>query len=468
MRSSSETEALFAILGKSATPAAAAAIEALARDGSDRDLNRVNALDFAAKRELDEEGVIAAFLHATRLGLFDMAWNVLCPGCGGVMDSSVTLKSVRQEEYACSLCAAGYEPTLDETVEVTFTVSPNVRRIAAHEPDTLPMTQYYRQIFWGSGIDLPDDATLERILDEITLDRLELSPGEKASVSLRAPEAFLIVFDPVVHMAKFIDVKGEPTQERQSLTLLLNKEHAPTGTVTIRPGPLRIHFENRSNVRTLPAVFIADERLHALMGKRRPFLTAKRLLTNQTFRDIYRTDALEVDQKLKITSLTFVFTDLKGSTELYDRVGDLVAYDLVKSHFRALQEIVASEAGAVVKTIGDAVMATFPTPDRAVSAALRMRGAMSDLGSDLILKIGIHEGPCLAVMENERQDYFGQTVNIASRVQGLATSSSIFLTGPVADNRESARVLSDNGITPAPRERALRGIAGRVAVYEIT
>jgi class 3 adenylate cyclase len=375
---------------------------------------------------------------------------------------------VRQEEYVCSLCAAGYEPTLDESVEVTFTVSPNVRRIAAHEPHTLPMMQYYRQIFWGSGIEFPDDATLERILDEVTLDRLELSPGERASVSLRAPEAFLIVFDPVVHMAKFIDVKGEPTQERQSLTLLLNKEHAPTGTVTIRPGPLRIHFENRSNVRTLPAVLIADERLHALMGKRRPFLTAKRLLTNQTFRDIYRTDALEVDQRLKITSLTFVFTDLKGSTELYDRVGDLVAYDLVKSHFRALQEIVAAEAGAVVKTIGDAVMATFPTPDRAVAAALRMRGAMSDLGSDLILKIGIHEGPCLAVMENERQDYFGQTVNIASRVQGLATSSSIFLTGPVADNRESARVLSDNGITPAPRERALRGIAGRVAVYEIS
>jgi class 3 adenylate cyclase len=397
-----------------------------------------------------------------------MAWNVLCPGCGGVLDSSATLKSVRQEEYVCSLCAAGYEPTLDESVEVTFTVSPNVRRIAAHEPHTLPMTQYYRQIFWGSGIELPDDATLERSLEEVTLDRLELSPGEKASVSLRAPEAFLIVFDPVVHMAKFIDVKGEPTQERQSLTLLLNKEHAPTGTVTIRPGPLRIQFENRSNVRTLPAVFIADERLHALMGKRRPFLTAKRLLTNQTFRDIYRTDALEVDQRLKITSLTFVFTDLKGSTELYDRVGDLVAYDLVKSHFRALQEIVAAEAGAVVKTIGDAVMATFPTPDRAVSAALRMRGAMSDLGSDLILKIGIHEGPCLAVMENERQDYFGQTVNIASRVQGLATSSSIFLTGQVVDNRESARVLDDNGITPAPRERALRGIAGRVAVYEIT
>ena len=93
-----------------------------------------------------------------------------------------------------------------------------------------------------------------------------------------------------------------------------------------------------------------------MLGKRKTFLTAKRLLTNQIFRDIYRTDTLDVDQGLKLTSLTFLFTDLKGSTELYDRVGDLVAYDLVREHFRVLNEIVASEAGAVVKTIGDAVM----------------------------------------------------------------------------------------------------------------
>ena len=138
------------------------------------------------------------------------------------------------------------------------------------------------------------------------------------------------------------------------------------------------------------------------MGKRRPFLTAKRLLSNQTFRDIYRTDTLDVDQRLKITSLTFLFTDLKGSTELYERVGDLVAFDLVREHFRVLNEIVAAEAGAVVKTIGDAVMATFLTPDQALAAALRMRDAMRKLNEthgreDLLLKIGIHEGPCLAV-----------------------------------------------------------------------
>ena len=115
-------------------------------------------------------------------------------------------------------------------------------------------------------------------------------------------------------------------------------------------------------------------------------MTAKRLLTNQTFRDIHRTDALDVDQRLKITSLTFLFTDLKGSTELYERVGDLVAYDLVRAHFRILNQIIAAESGAVVKTIGDAVMATFPTPDRAMAAALKMREALKDLKDDLLLE----------------------------------------------------------------------------------
>ena len=227
MRSSSETEALFAILRQSAAPEAADAIEDLVRHGDDHALCRVNALDFAAKRGLDVEQTIAAFLHASHLGLFEVAWNVLCPGCSGVLDTGVTLKTVNHEEYTCALCAAGYEPTLDEMVEVTFTVNPNVRRIAAHDPHTLPPIEFYRQVFWSSGIDLPDDETLVRNFEEITLDSLELPPGEKASVSLQAPEGFLIVFDPVVHVAQFIDVKGEATRERQTLTCVLIKDRRP-------------------------------------------------------------------------------------------------------------------------------------------------------------------------------------------------------------------------------------------------
>ena len=254
--------------------------------------------------------------------------------------------------------------------------------------------------------------------------------------------------------------------------MVFNKVRAPTGTVQLRPGPLRLTLENRTELRTLPALLIAGDALHNLLGKRRRFLTAKQVLTNQTFRDLYRTDALEVDQRLKITSLTFLFTDLKGSTEMYERVGDLVAYDLVKAHFGVLQGIVADESGAVVKTIGDAVMATFPEPDRGLQAALRMREAMHALNGergreDLTLKIGVHEGPCLAVTLNDRLDYFGQTVNIAARVQGLAVSRSIYATRPVVEHPAAARLLSETGLQAVAQECTLRGLSDSYRVYEI-
>jgi len=467
----SETQALFAVLQQSADADCVAALERLVRDGPDRKLSRVNVLDFARREGLDEERAIAAFLHAAQIGLFDLSWNVLCPSCSGVMDANATLKSVRSGEYYCAFCALGNEPTLDEMVEVSFTVSPRVRRIAAHNPDELPIWEYHRQIFWGTGVDLPED-TLEAAIQQITLDAVELPAGDKAILSLQLPAGFIIVFEPVTHAAQFIEVKGEPTGERQTLALAYHNVRTPTGTVELRPGPLRLALDNRTGARVLPGVWIANDTMNEIIGKRRPCLTAKRLLSNQTFRDIYRTDTLDVDQRLKITSLTFLFTDLKGSTELYERVGDLVAFDLVREHFRALHEIVAAEGGAVVKTIGDAVMATFLTPDHALAAALRMREAMRPLNEahgneDLLLKIGIHEGPCLAVSLNERQDYFGQTVNIASRVQGLATSRSILVTAPVVDNPRSASLLSSNGHKPVSQSHALRGIAAEVAVYEI-
>jgi class 3 adenylate cyclase len=466
----SETEGLFNVLRQSADAGSVAAIESAVRDATDRDLCRINVLDFAKKHGLDEERAVAAFLHAARLGLFELSWNVLCPGCGGVLDAGATLKTVNHDEYACGLCASGYKPTLDEMVEVTFTVSPRVRHIAAHDPDTLPEVEYYRQIFWSSGVDLPE--TLGDSLAEFTVDSIELPPGEKAVLSVQLPDGFVIAFDPVTHGTQFIDVKGEPTRDRQTLSMVFNKVTSLVGTVEMRPGPLRLSLENRTDRRVLPALWIAGDGLHHLLGKRKPFLTAKRLLTNQTFRDIYQTDTLEPDQRLKITSLTFLFTDLKGSTALYERVGDLTAYDLVRQHFRVLHEIVAGEAGAVVKTIGDAVMATFLSPDRALKAALHMREAMARINAergnnDLLLKIGIHEGPCLAVTLNNSQDYFGQTVNLAARVQGLASSQAIFVTKPVVDDPKSAQILLNSGLRPAEQRAALRGIADETTVYEI-
>jgi len=466
-----EVDARFSVLERTADAAVVAAIRELVAHGEDRRLNRINVPDFATKHGLDEEATIAAFLHAARLGLFEMSWNVLCPGCGGVLDANASLRTVRQETYNCALCAAGYEPTLDELVEVVFTVSPRVRRIAAHDPDSLPPWEYARQILWGSGVDLPEE-DYERILDGVTLDALEVPAGGKAVLSVQLPSEFVILFEPVSHSAHFVDVKGEPTRERQTLSAVYNKVRAPTGTTVMRPGPLRIALENQTDRRGLPGLWIANDDFHRLLGRRKPFLTAKRLLSNQTFRHLFRAETLDVDQRLKILSLTFLFTDLKGSTHLYERVGDLAAYDLVKAHFGVLNEIVAEETGAVVKTIGDAVMATFTTPDRAVAAALRMREGMRQLNDarqheDLVLKIGIHEGPCLAVALNDRQDYFGQTVNIASRVQGLADSRAIFATRAVVENPASAALLAGAGLTPSAQNLALRGVTEQVTIYQI-
>jgi class 3 adenylate cyclase len=461
----------FSALHEAADPTVADAIVGLIHDGADPELNRINALEFSGRTGLDEERVISGFIHAARLGLFDLTWNVLCPGCGGVLDAHGTLKSLRADDYHCGLCAAGYEVSVDQQVEAAFTVSPRVRRIAAHDPHALPVWDYFKQVFWSSGVEF-DEQSMASLSTDVVLDTRELPAREQMTITLDLPAQFIIVFEPVTHASRFIDVQGERTDQVQHLSLKYDGVRAKVETTTLRPGPLQLTLDNRSGARVLPTVMVAADALHHLIGRRKPFLTAKRMLSNQTFRDVFKADNLNIDQRLKITSLTFLFTDLKGSTELYERVGDLAAFDLVRAHFRALLDIINAEKGAVVKTIGDAVMATFIKPEHALSAGLRMRDAMARLNAErgteeLVVKIGIHEGPCLAVMLNDRQDYFGQTVNIAARVQSLSTAQEIHLTAPVIEAPGVAAILAQAHIMPIKKQAALRGIADKMMVYEI-
>ena len=108
----------------------------------------------------------------------------------------------------------------------------------------------------------------------------------------------------------------------------------------------------------------------------------------------------------------------------------------------------------------------------AIRAAIQMREEMrkinDTLGSqDLALNIGLHEGPCLAVTLNDRQDYFGQTVNIASRVQGLADPTAILATQPIVENAEVARLVSEGGYKTSSRQMSLRGVSEAFTIYEI-
>src|ERR1700676_5472310 len=196
-----EIETLFVALRQSADEDVVDMLERMVRDAPDHALNKMNALDLAAGEGIDEERVIAALLNAVGLGIFEMTWNVMCPICAGVLSANKSLKTLDRAQYSCAFCAAGYETTLDNLVEVTFMVSPRVRKIAAHSPDGLSAAEYYRQIWWSSAIDLPAD--LEKLLEEVTLEIVDLPPGERAILSLQFPTGMVIVFYRWTHTAPF-------------------------------------------------------------------------------------------------------------------------------------------------------------------------------------------------------------------------------------------------------------------------
>jgi class 3 adenylate cyclase len=201
-----------------------------------------------------------------------------------------------------------------------------------------------------------------------------------------------------------------------------------------------------------------------------PFLSGKRLLTTQTFRDLFRFETVQTDEGLDVRDITFLFTDLKGSTALYDRIGDLKAYYLVRQHFDTLSRVITQNSGSIVKTIGDAVMATFMTPVEAVQAAIEMLQEIETfnqtISDDIILKIGIHRGPSIAVALNDRLDYFGQTVNIAARVQALAGAGEIYISGDAHAYPGIEEVLH---VCEVVRTQAnVKGVSERLDVCKIT
>jgi class 3 adenylate cyclase len=462
----------FASLRQSADPSASDVLERLVTEGDAAQLARINPVSLASDGGLDEDGVIAALLHGTRLGLFDMSWNVLCPSCRGTLDARATLRGLRHDAYRCALCAIDAEPTLDDTVEVSFTVSPRLRAAPTSDPETLGFWDYCRDVFFSTSLAWTVPGATLSGLRAVVTEAGELHPGERTTLSLSLADVPLVVFDPVSHSAHVVRPEGEPATQEQRHSVVLSGRWGDAGRTTLRPGPLTVTIENRSDRRALPGVFQLGPNLFAVLADRRRYLTAKRLLSNQTFRDLHRTDTLGVDQRFKMTNLTFLFTDLRGSTELYEQVGDLAAYDLVQAHFRVLTDIVAEGGGAVVKTIGDAVMATFPEPDKALSAALRMREAMGRLNRErgldrLALKIGIHAGPCLAVNLNDRQDYFGQTVNIASRVQALADAGAILVTDAIAAEPACAALIATRHSRSDPRAVVLKGVGVSLAIHHV-
>lgn len=182
---------------------------------------------------------------------------------------------------------------------------------------------------------------------------------------------------------------------------------------------------------------------------------------------------LSLNETFSIENLGFLFTDLKGSTELYERLGDAQAFALVKEHFYIMERLVREHSGAIVKTIGDAVMAVFTDPRDALWTAVEMIEAFDDfetakkLKNSIIVKVGIHHGPCIAVTLNERIDYFGTTVNIAARVQGLSDGRDVMASGAIFGESNAAEYLRRKGWASEPFTTSLKGLKSSYEMYKL-
>ena len=430
-------------------------------------LFRMNPLAYGEAHGLSERQAVDLFLHATHAGVLDFTWGVLCLGCGAFLNTRPGLKGL-QGQHACSFCSINVAAE-DDNVEVTFTVSPSVRRLRFHRLDTLDPRRDFLRMFFSPSLALrPGQA---EAMMQLMVDVQILPPGQHV-LSLELAPGPHLVFVPSHHLGMNLLV-GEAGGAEQRMELLDSR--VVPREAEVRAGRVSLEVFNRTDGPVVVAVLrepsdcSADyEVLHRSVLK--PFLTGKKLVTSQVFRELFRAESIPAEGGLEFKNLTVLFTDLKGSTEMYERIGDFRAYGLVREHFDLLKDIIAERGGSMVKTIGDAVMASFAEPALALQAATAMNRSIArlgELGQQLQLKIGLHSGPCIAVELNERLDYFGQTVNIASRVQGAAAASEIVCTESVFAATGTSDVIQGAALSVLREQALLKGVDGRVTVYRM-
>lgn len=350
------------------------------------------------------------FLHATRAGMLDLSWEVLCPHCRGPRQGGASLSSVRAEAR-CDSCGIDFVVNFDQSVELTFVPNPAVRRVE-------------RLQYCVGGPQVTPHVVAQK----------RLGPGESLFVAMSFPEG-----------RYRMRTQGSGIQH----AFRIEREGAPTAQIRLGPGPAPLNEPAVAPDGVL-TVFNAEasERLAVIerVAWTDQSLTAAAVTSRQTFRDLFSREILRPGERISVGSITVVFTDLKNSTRLYREIGDAPAFGRVLGHFDILKAAVAEGGGAIVKTMGDAVMATFTEPAQALRA---MRKAQAELASarggqePLALKCSIHAGPCLAISQNEHLDYFGTTVNVCSRLCALSTGADIVVTAPVLRDGQVAACVAD-------------------------
>jgi len=425
----------------------------------------MNPLAWAATASVPERQAIDLFLHATRVGILDFEWGALCKGCSAFLRQKAGLRAL-SKKGRCPICVLDVGGAVGDDIEVSFTVNRAVRPIRFHDPDSLDFEKDGPAMFTSHWTGMGPLIAKELAKAKIAAGRVRSGAETARTLSLESGRWLILV--PELHAGARFDVSADApanaTFEAVDGTFL---------TSPLRAGEATMRIVNRMpegiGWMLFPDVGGRSRPAPDMIPAATPFLTGRRLLASQTFRELFRAESLPSDVGLEVRSLTMLFTDLKGSTQLYERIGDLRAFDLVRKHFDVLRGIVIEHGGAVVKTIGDAVMATFHSPANAVAAAIAMHDRIERVGSgELLLKIGAHDGACIAVDLNERLDYFGQTVNIAARVQALADAGEIVVTEAVFDTPGVEDLVRKAELSARHSREPLKGIDAPMPVVRLS
>lgn len=435
----------------------------------EEELFRMNPLRYAARHQLPERLAVDLFLHATNAGLLDFTWGVLCPACGAFLITPAALRALARRN--CSMCEIA-APVTDSTVEVAFTVAPSVRRIRFHSAEALDLRRDWGALYFSPSSRIPDE--FKALFKDSLVAVWTLPPGEELVLEHTLSAGQFAVLAPALHARVWLNVVPHGAPTRLSLDLLDDRFFPER--VEVGQGPVAITVHNRTSApvpvgllkRPSNSSELAKTLCEMPVVRFDPFLTGKALVTSQTFRDLFRAESIPAEGGLEFKSLTFLFTDLTGSTALYERVGDFNAFGLVREHFTLLKDIVADRGGSLVKTIGDAVMASFPEPTPALAAAALMSREIKKVArGELELKIGLHTGPAIAVEMNERLDYFGRTVNIAARAQAAAQTNQIVCTEPVFRAPGADEVIRTMSLTARQDRAVFKGVEGEMTVHRL-
>lgn len=442
---------------------------------NDWDLFRINPLKFAEIHGFEKHIASDLFIAGAKIGLFDFNYNLICPSCTGIEFSHHSIDEINPEHFHCSVCNLDVSTALDDQVEVSFTIHPTIKK---NEINPYQNLNTYTRYFFSNNFERSEQ--LDRHFYTSTLGFFSMKPDTAKKITFKAKPNTLYAFNSMGNHCTFnLTTTEELSEKKQDLSIgLLDGTYTPK-FMTIPSGDVTIKIANltKNDASVLinrPDWTKVNEIKAKFPTRQYQWMTGKMLLNNQTFRELFRIQSLSSDLRLNLKSLTVLFTDLRGSTEMYDKAGDFTAYQMVQEHFDILTQIVRKYSGAVVKTMGDAIMATFSHPTDGLLASIDMIIKIEELndtwkkrGYEIGLKVGLHEGSTLAVNVDDRLDYFGQSVNIAARVQGLAKAGEIIVTDAVFNFPGVKNAIQELGYESKMEQANLKGVGQTATVHKI-